>query len=99
MSALTESVVEDAALAWMETAGLQVAHGHKIAPDSAFAERADRGQVVLAPRVRKALTPLNPALSVEALEGAPHNPAQPENAAPVRGSREPEPSGRLPDGP
>lgn len=45
----TESTVEDAALAWLEAIGWQVAHGPEIAPDMPAAERADYGEVVLTP--------------------------------------------------
>jgi len=39
MTAFTESVVEDAALAWLEAIGWPVAHGPDIAPDMPAAER------------------------------------------------------------
>ncbi len=45
--AFTESVVEQAAIAWLESAGWQIAHGPDIAPDMPGAERADYGEVVL----------------------------------------------------
>jgi type I site-specific restriction-modification system R (restriction) subunit len=66
----TESVVEDAALAWLESIGWRVAHGPDIAPDTLGAERRDYGEVVLAQRLREALARLNPALPAEALEDA-----------------------------
>ncbi len=40
MESFTESVVEDAALAWLESLGWGVRHGPDIAPGSLFAERA-----------------------------------------------------------
>jgi type I restriction enzyme R subunit len=43
MSDFTESTVEEAALAWLESAGWQVAHGPDIAPDTSAVERADYG--------------------------------------------------------
>jgi type I restriction enzyme R subunit len=67
MTAFTESVVEEAALAWLEGTGWQVAHGPDIAPDMAAAERADYGEVVLARRLRDALPRLNLALLAESL--------------------------------
>ena len=70
MSRFTESVVEQAALAWLETAGWQVAHGPEIAPDTPAAERADYGEVVLARRLHDGLARLNPELPSEALEDA-----------------------------
>ena len=68
--AFTESVVEQAALAWLESVGWRVAHGPDIAPDMPAAERSDYGQVVLAQRLRDALARLNTALPAEALEDA-----------------------------
>ena len=70
MSGFTESVVEEAALAWLESLGWSVKHGPGIAPGELAAERTDYGQVVLADRLRQALARLNPALPPEALAGA-----------------------------
>ena len=70
MSNFTESVVEQAALAWLESLGWQVAHGPDIAPGEAAAERGDYGQVVLDARLRAALARLNPQLPAEALDDA-----------------------------
>ena len=66
----TESVVEDAALGWLEAAGWQIAHGPDIAPETLAAERRDYGEVVLSRRLRDALARLNPALPADALEDA-----------------------------
>src|SRR5262249_54752348 len=63
----TESVVEQAALAWLESVGWRVAHGPEIAPDSFGAERDDYGEVILKRRLRDALARLNPAMSADAL--------------------------------
>ena len=65
---VTESVVEQAALAWLEGVGWRVAHGPDIAPDMPAAERDDYGEVVLARRRRAALARVNPALPTEVLE-------------------------------
>lgn len=56
----TESTVEDAALAWLESIDWRIAHGPEIAPDTPAAERADYGDVVQAQRLRDALARLNP---------------------------------------
>jgi type I restriction enzyme R subunit len=69
-SGITESIVEDAGLAWLETLGWAVKHGPDIAPGELTAERSDYGQVVLADRLRQALARLNPALPPEAIEDA-----------------------------
>lgn len=66
----TESVVEDAALAWLESLGYAVKHGPEIAPGELFAERGDYGQVILATRLREALVRLNPTLPAEAIDDA-----------------------------
>ena len=62
MTSFTESVVEEAALAWLESAGWQVRNGAVIAPGEPAAERDDYGQVILAQRLRDALARLNPAV-------------------------------------
>jgi len=67
---VTESVVEQAALAWLESAGWQVGHDPDIAPESPGAERASYAEVVLERRLRDALARLSPNLSAEALEEA-----------------------------
>jgi len=69
-SALSESAVEDAALAWLESLGWRVLHGPEIAPGELGAERVDYGQVVLEQRLRDAVARLNPALPPAALEDA-----------------------------
>jgi type I restriction enzyme R subunit len=66
----TESVVEDAALAWLESLGYTVKHGPEIGPGELFAERGDYGQVVLADRLRQALPRINLALPAEAVDDA-----------------------------
>ena len=66
----TESVVEEAALAWLESVGWQIRNGAEIAPGEPAAERDDYGQVVLARHLRDALARLNSQLPAEALEEA-----------------------------
>ena len=70
MTAFTESVVEQAALAWLESIGWTVRNGATIAPGEPEAERSDYSPVVLAQRLRDALARLNPGLPVEALDDA-----------------------------
>ncbi len=86
-SVFTESVVEDAALAWLGSNGCHVAHGPGIAPDTPAAERADYGEVVLAQRLRDALARLNPELPAEALEDAFRKLTRPEGADLVHRNR------------
>ena len=70
MTTLTETDVEQAALAWLSGVGWQCLHGPDIAPDTPNSERASYGQVVLEQRVRDALARLNPDLPPDALEDA-----------------------------
>ena len=70
MTTLTETDVEQAALAWLSGVGWQCLHGPDIAPDTPNSERASYGQVVLEQRVRDALACLNPDLPPDALEDA-----------------------------
>jgi type I site-specific restriction-modification system R (restriction) subunit len=70
VSRFAESVVEDAALAWLEGLGWSIKDGPEIAPGELAAERSDYGQVVLTERLRQALARLNPGLPPEALDDA-----------------------------
>jgi type I restriction enzyme R subunit len=71
-SNFTESVVEEAALAWLEGLGYTVLHGPDLAYGEPSAERTDPGfkDVILEGRLRSALAQLNPSLPSEALEDA-----------------------------
>lgn len=66
----SESEVEEAALAWLESMGYSVLAGPEIAPGEAMAERENYGQVVLERRLRQALQGLNPEVPADALEEA-----------------------------
>jgi type I restriction enzyme R subunit len=70
VSALTESVVEDATLAWLEALGYTVLHGPDVAAGEPGAERsdADYRDVVLEARLRDAFARLNPDLPSEAID-------------------------------
>ena len=70
MTTLTESTVEEAALAWLESLDWRIVHGPEIAPDTPRAERTDYGQVVLEQRLRDSLARLNPNLPVGTLNDA-----------------------------
>lgn len=67
---ITESIVEKAALSWLERLGYSTLHGPDIAPGELFAERTSYGDVVLESRVRSALARINPTISQEAIEDA-----------------------------
>jgi type I restriction enzyme R subunit len=77
---VTESVVEQAALAWFESTGWDIRNGSAVAPGEAAAERADYGEVVLQQRLRDALAQLNPNLPAEALDDAFRKLMRPEGA-------------------
>ncbi len=66
----TESVVEEAALAWLNGMGYTVVYGPSIAPGEPSAERASFDEVVLARRLREALAHLNPDATADALDEA-----------------------------
>ena len=78
-SQFTESVVEQAALAWLEGMGYTILSGPEIAPGESKAEREDYGQVVLERRLRQALQGLNPQMPVDALEEAFRKLTRPES--------------------
>ncbi len=69
-STFTESIVEQAALAWLESLGYLVLSGPEIAPGEVAAEREHYGQVVLERRLWQALQRLNPLVPSDALEEA-----------------------------
>jgi type I restriction enzyme R subunit len=87
MTAFTESVVEDAALDWLQAIGWQIAHGPDIAPDMPLAERASYGEAMLAQRLRDALARLNPSLPAEAREDAFRKLTRPEGAELIQRNR------------
>ena len=71
----TESVVEQAALAWLESTGWSVRNGADISPAGdtltpalSQGERGSYSEVALAQRLRDVLARLNPALPDEAQE-------------------------------
>ena len=72
MTKFTESIVEDAALAWLDELGYTILHGPEIAVGEPGAERADLAyrDVILDNRLRQALARLNTELPSEALEDA-----------------------------
>ena len=69
-STFTESVVEEAALAWLEALGYIVISGPDISPETPEAERDSWNQVILPRRLHQALQQLNPELPSSAIEDA-----------------------------
>ncbi len=70
MSALNESIVEDAALTWFGEMGYAIGHGPHLAPGEPAAERQSFGEVVLVGRLREAIRGLNLSIPEEAREEA-----------------------------
>jgi len=68
--AVTESIVEEAAVDWFKGLGYQYLPGPDIACDGIKPERASYTDVILAGRLRSALRNLNPAIPIDALEDA-----------------------------
>jgi len=68
--AFSESVIEQAALAWLESMGYLILSGLEIAPGEPAAERDNYGQVVLEYRLRQALARLNPQVPPDAINEA-----------------------------
>jgi type I restriction enzyme R subunit len=83
----TESIVEEAALGWLEATGWPVANGPDISPDTPASERRSYGEVILAQRLRAALTHLNPTLPVEAIDDAFRKLMRPEGAELIQRNR------------
>lgn len=84
---VTESVVEQAALAWLESTGWQIANGADIAPGEPAAERKHYGQVTLERRLRDALDRLNPALPPDTLDDAVRKLLHPDGADLIQQNR------------
>ncbi|MCJ7584319.1 MAG: type I restriction endonuclease subunit R [Anaerolineales bacterium] len=79
MTYFTESTIEQAALAWLESLGWRVVFGPSIAPEEPGAERLSYEQAFLPGRLREALRRLNPSASEEALEEAFRRVTRPEH--------------------
>ncbi len=80
MAAFSESIVENATLAWLKGLNWNIARGPDIAPDAPLAERDDYGEVALGRRLRDALERLNPDLPSSALDDAFRRLIRPEGA-------------------
>ena len=77
---ISESVVEQAALAWLGGLAWIVTHGPDIAPGTPGAERDDYNKVILERRLRDALAGLNPTLPTDALGDAFRKLTRPEGS-------------------
>ena len=70
MTGFSEDVVEQAALAILQDLGWEYLHGTVIAPDGVAAERQAFSDVILLPRLEKAVADLNPTLPETARQDA-----------------------------
>src|SRR3989338_5631055 len=70
MAKLTESTVEEAALAWLGGLGYAVLHGPEIEPEGSQEERASFGEVLLVGRLQAALAEINLDIPADAREDA-----------------------------
>lgn len=75
------SIVEEAALDWLENLGWVKRQGRELGPDGVDAERQTYEQVILEDRLRQALSLLNPTLPGEAIEDAFRRLTRPEGPA------------------
>jgi type I restriction enzyme R subunit len=82
-ASFTESVIEQAALAWIEELGYDVLSGPDIAPGKPGAERDNYGSVFLEARLRQALQRLNPQVPADALDEV----TRPDSPSLVAGNR------------
>lgn len=69
-SDFTESIVEQATLAWLETLDYNIFSGYEIAPDTSQSERQDYHNVVLTNRLQIALETINPHIPFDAIQDA-----------------------------
>ena len=84
MPTFTESIVEDAALAWLEGLGYAIVAGPEIAPDGTSPERTDYGQIVLERRLLDALQRLNPDVPPSAIDEAVRKLTRPDSPSLVQ---------------
>lgn len=82
----TESIVEQAALAWLEVLGYGIAYGPEVGCGQPGAERADWAQVVLEGRLRQGLERLNPQVPAGALDDAFRKLTRPDTPTLVAGN-------------
>jgi type I restriction enzyme R subunit len=74
-----ESVVEEAALEWLSGLSFAIASGPDLAHDGPAPERQSYADVVLAERLRAALTNINPTIPSDAIEDAIRKILRPES--------------------
>lgn len=70
MSNMTESILEETCLSWLEELGWNTIHGPDIAPETPDAERDSYSEVILKERLRTALSHINPDVPSVGIEEA-----------------------------
>lgn len=70
MTGITEFMLEDTCLDWLEGLGWDRIHGPDIAPDTPSAERSSYSEVILKARLRGALARINPEVPHAGIEQA-----------------------------
>ncbi|MBX3183948.1 MAG: type I restriction endonuclease subunit R [Polyangiaceae bacterium] len=88
MTAFTESIVEQAALAWLSALGYAVVAGPSIGPGERAEERRSYADIVLEGRLHEALARLNPSVSREGLDEAFRKLTRISSPDPVSANRE-----------
>ncbi|HRJ21997.1 MAG TPA: type I restriction endonuclease, partial [Bryobacteraceae bacterium] len=87
MNTFTESVVEEAALAWLEGLGWGVLHGPDIGPDGENRLRGDYREALLEGRLYEAIVRLNPELDPYAVRQVLAKAMAPEGSSPEMRNR------------
>ncbi len=67
---MTEDQLEQETLGWLAEVGWQHRHGPELAPDGSTPERDNYKQIVLVPRLRRAVAALNPGMPAAARDDA-----------------------------
>jgi type I restriction enzyme R subunit len=70
MSNMTENILEETCLYWLEELGWNTIHGPDIAPDTPDAERDSYSEVILKDRLRTALSQINPDVPAVGIDEA-----------------------------
>lgn len=70
MGNMTENILEETCLYWLEELGWNTVHGPEIAPDTPDAERNSYSEVILKDRLRTSLSQINPDVPAAGIDEA-----------------------------
>ncbi|MBN2103057.1 type I restriction endonuclease subunit R [bacterium] len=70
MNHITENILEETCLFWLEELGWNTIYGPDIAPDTPVAERSSYSEVILKERLRTSLTQINPDIPSAGIDEA-----------------------------